>query len=277
MLGQATGNLDSPDSPRPGLGGSHHLLPYTILCASPWGPRPNGFLSRDSQVGVPKLPRLGLLQIWGAITLRTDLRWRWGPKQSFSHHRELSNGMSHNTCTQGNRVKFWLLIVETQIVNLTLNPFFGHNLCYRCPNGWCEPILDIEVPGAFQWYKELFKPLSFDPYNHPLKIRESTRIQIPNVGVPLGVWGSIPSHSLALPGAYDMAPRLFSWPTTLQPLALVASPKLKLQHKPFEKRHKLFEKEGSHPCYWLHSHTSSWFAKLYIVVMYPFSSKYVKP
>jgi len=49
MLGQAMGNLDSQDLPWPGLGGSHHLPPYSILCASPWGPHPNGILSRDSK------------------------------------------------------------------------------------------------------------------------------------------------------------------------------------------------------------------------------------
>ncbi len=58
MLGQATGNLNSQDSPWPGLGGSHHLPPYSILCVSPRGLHPNGFLSRDSQVRVPKLPKL---------------------------------------------------------------------------------------------------------------------------------------------------------------------------------------------------------------------------
>jgi hypothetical protein len=31
------------------------------------------FLSRDPQVGVPKLSRLGLLRLWGAITFRVDL------------------------------------------------------------------------------------------------------------------------------------------------------------------------------------------------------------
>jgi hypothetical protein len=70
------GDLDSQDSPRPGLGGSHHLPLYSILYASPQGPHPNGFLSWDSQMGVPKLSRLGVLQLWGAITLRADLRWK---------------------------------------------------------------------------------------------------------------------------------------------------------------------------------------------------------
>ncbi len=49
--------LDSLYSPQPGLGGSHHLPPYSIICAPPWVPHPNGFLSQDSQVGVPKLSR----------------------------------------------------------------------------------------------------------------------------------------------------------------------------------------------------------------------------
>ncbi len=131
---------------------------------------------------------------------------------------------------QGNRVNSWLLVVESQIANSTFSPSFGHNLCFRCPNGWCEPMLNIYVPRAFPWYKELFKPLNFDPCNFPLKIRESTGTPTPNVGVPLGVWGSITSHSLALPGACGMIPGLPSWLATLQPLALVANPRLELWH-----------------------------------------------
>jgi len=67
-------NSDSQDSPQPGLRGSHHLPLYSILCAFPRGPHPNGFLSWDSQVGVPKLPKLGLSQLWGLITLCVNLR-----------------------------------------------------------------------------------------------------------------------------------------------------------------------------------------------------------
>jgi len=39
-----------------------------------------------------------------------------------------------------------------------------------CPNELYELILDIYVPTAFQEYKEVFNPMSFDPYNCPLKI-----------------------------------------------------------------------------------------------------------
>jgi hypothetical protein len=46
--------------------------------------------------------------------------------------------------------------------------------------------------------------MGFDPWNYALKIWKSIGIPTPNVGVPLGVWGSLPSHSLALPGACGM-------------------------------------------------------------------------
>ncbi len=69
VLGRATGNTDTQDSPQPGLGGSHHLPPYSILYTSPWGPHPNGFVSRDSRLRVPKSPKLGLPQLWSPTTL----------------------------------------------------------------------------------------------------------------------------------------------------------------------------------------------------------------
>ncbi len=43
VLGQAKGNTDTQDSPRPKLGGSHHLPLYNILCGWPRSPHPNGF------------------------------------------------------------------------------------------------------------------------------------------------------------------------------------------------------------------------------------------
>ncbi len=41
-------NIDSQDSPRLGLGGSHHLPPYSILSAWPQDQHPNVIFSRDS-------------------------------------------------------------------------------------------------------------------------------------------------------------------------------------------------------------------------------------
>ncbi len=78
-------------------------------------------------------------------------------------------------------------MVESQIGNLTLDLSFGHNLCFRCPNGSCKPILDIYVLIAFQWCKKNFNPMGFDPYNHSLKIWESITPSTPKVGIHLGV------------------------------------------------------------------------------------------
>jgi hypothetical protein len=115
--------------------------------------------------GSPEIPKVGNPATLGPTTLFIDLGWRWNLKQRCRPHWELSNGMSHITCTQGNR--------GDQIVMLTFGPFFGHNLCFKCPNGSCEPILNIYVLIAFQWYKELCNPLGFDPCNCSLRIWKS--------------------------------------------------------------------------------------------------------
>ncbi len=83
--------------------------------------------------------------------------------------------------------------------NLTPDPSFGHNLCFKYPNGSCEPILDIYVPRDFQWCKKLFNLIGFDSYNHSLKIWESIGTPTPKVGAHLGMWGYHPltlSHTL---------------------------------------------------------------------------------
>jgi len=51
--------------------------------------------------------------------------------------------------------------------------------------------------------------MSFDPCNCSLKIWEYIGIPIPKVGVHLGMWGFIPSHSLALSGAWNVVLALF--------------------------------------------------------------------
>ncbi len=113
---------------------------------------------------------------------------------------------------------------------MTPSPFFGYNLCLKCPNGSCEPILNIYVLRFFQCYKELLNPMGFDPWNYSLKIWKSVETPTPKVGAHLGVWGFIPSHFLTFPGAWNVTPRLPSWHAPLQTFALVASPKLRLQH-----------------------------------------------
>jgi hypothetical protein len=182
-------------------------------------------------MGVSKLSKLGLPLLWGHITLCADLRLKWGLKQNYSSLWNSNEDMSHTICTQGNWVDFQLLVVGSQTANLIFCPSFGHNLCFRCPNGSYEPILHIYASIVFQWYKEILNPLGFNPWNLSLNIRESTETPTPKVGVPLGMWGSIPSQFFTLLGACSMIPRLPSWPATLQALALVASPRLMLQQK----------------------------------------------
>jgi hypothetical protein len=138
--------------------------------------------------------------------------------------------MWHATCTQIKQGGSWLLVVKSQIGNLTPHPSFGHNLCFKYPNRSCEPILSIYVPRCFLWYKELFSPMIFNPYNYPLNIRKSIGIPTPKVKVHLGVWGFIPSHSLTLLGVWNVTPKLHSWPAPLQALTLVMSPGLRLRH-----------------------------------------------
>jgi hypothetical protein len=145
-------NTNSQDSYQPTLEGSHHLPPCGILYAWSWGQHPNVILSQDSQVGVLKFFKLVLPQLWGPITLCANLRRMWDLKKSCSSHWELFNSMWHATWTQGNQGDSRLLVVGSQIANLTPDPSFGHNLCFEDPNGSCEPILNIYVPRAFPWY-----------------------------------------------------------------------------------------------------------------------------
>jgi len=135
-------------------------------------------------------------QSWGTISLWAKLQWRWGLKQSCSLRQKFSNNMLHPIYRQGNRVDSRLLMVGSQTANLTFDPSFGYNLCFRCANEECKPISDIYVPRAFQWYKERFKPLNFDPCNRPLKIWESSGTPFPKWELPWECEGSLPHTSL---------------------------------------------------------------------------------
>jgi hypothetical protein len=168
-----------------------------------------------------------------------DLQLRWGLKKSCSLCQALFNSIWQPTWTQGYQGDSWFLAVGSQIGNLTPDPSFGHNLCFKYPNGSCEPILDIYISRAFQWYKELLNPICFDPYNCPLQIWESIGTPIPKVGAHFGVWGFIPSHSLAFRGAWNVIPGLHSWPTPLQAFALVVSSRLGYDIEPIQKINKM--------------------------------------
>jgi hypothetical protein len=167
--------LDSLDSPRPGLGGSHHLPPYSILCVTPREPHPNGTFSRDSQGGVPKLSRVELSGLWTLISPGFDLQLEWGLNQSCSSLWELSNAPSHSFYGRQEEVDSRLLMVGTQIASLTPDCSFAHNLGCRCPNGSCKTILDIYISRPFKWYKKHLKTRCFALCCRALKLRESRR------------------------------------------------------------------------------------------------------
>jgi hypothetical protein len=111
------------------------------------------FCPKIPKLGIPKFPKLGFPRFWGRITCCADLRLRWGLKKGCIPCFKNSNNMWHATCMQVNWGDSWLLMDASQIDNLTPDPYFGHNLCFKYPNGSCEPILDIYVSRSFQWYK----------------------------------------------------------------------------------------------------------------------------
>jgi len=49
--------------------------------------------------------------------------------------QEFSNDMWHTTFMQVNQGDYWLLVVGSQIHNLTPDTPFGHSLCFKYPNG----------------------------------------------------------------------------------------------------------------------------------------------
>jgi hypothetical protein len=81
---------------------------------------------------------------------------------------------------------------------------------------------------SFSRYKQLFNPMGFDPTIALWKFEESIETPTPKVGVHLGVWRFILSHSSTLSGTWNLIPRLHFWPAPSQALTLVTSPRLRL-------------------------------------------------
>jgi hypothetical protein len=96
------------------------------------------FCPRTPKLGILKFPKLGLPRLWMLTTSSIDLRLRWGQKQSFKSFQELSNNMWHASYTQINLGDSWRSVVGNQIGSLIPDLFFGHNLCFKYPNGSCE-------------------------------------------------------------------------------------------------------------------------------------------
>jgi hypothetical protein len=102
-------------------------------------------------------------------------------------------------------------------------------------------VSSTQMGHASPFYTSMFQELSNDmnnyliqwvltPWNCILRIWKSIGTPTPKVGVHLGVWKFISSHFPTLPGAWNVIPRLHFWLASLQVFALVANPKLGLQH-----------------------------------------------
>jgi hypothetical protein len=147
-------------------------------------------------MGVSKSLRLEVLQLCGTITSCVDLWSGWGLNQSCSPCPDLFNSVPHATCTQGNQVDSQLPMVESQIGSLTLDLSFGHNLCWKCPNGSCEPILNIYASIIFSnGIKNSSRRGVLDCAIDLWSFESPSGPQLPTMGIHLGVWVFI-SHTL---------------------------------------------------------------------------------
>jgi hypothetical protein len=152
-VGTSHGQLDSLDSPRPGLRGSHHL-PLIVLFA----PLHRGYIEVALFPGTPKLESRncpetvpgGVPGLWELITPDCSVGSQRGLNQSCSPRQALSNDVSHSQIGCRKEVDSRLLVVRSQTANLTPGPSFAHNLGCKCPNGQCEAIFDIYASIPFQ-------------------------------------------------------------------------------------------------------------------------------
>ncbi len=149
-VGTSHGHFDTQDSPRPGLGGSHHLPPYSILCSSPLRLHPNGSFFPGLPSWSPEIVPIGVPGLWELITPDCRVRSRRGLNHSCSLPRDLSNTLSHSQIGCWEEVDSRLLVVGSQTTSLTPDPSFAHNLGYKCPNDQCEAIFDIYASIPFQ-------------------------------------------------------------------------------------------------------------------------------
>jgi hypothetical protein len=121
----------------------------------------------------PEIVPVGVPGLWELITPDCEVWLRQGLNQSWSPRRDLSNYISHSQFGGRKKVDSRLLVVGSQIANLTPGPSFAYNLGYKCPNGQCEAIFDIYASRPFQWHQEHLNARCFGPCYRTLNIRES--------------------------------------------------------------------------------------------------------
>ncbi len=89
-------------------------------------------------------------------------------------------------------------MVGNKIGNLTPNPSFGHNLCFKCPNGSCEPILDIYIRRAFNDIRKFSTQWALTPIIAFWKFRTPSRLHRDSNSQNGSSLRSVGVHSLTL-------------------------------------------------------------------------------
>jgi len=134
----------------------------------------------------PEIVPGGVSGLWELISPDCQVWLRRGLNQICSPRRNLFNDVSHSQLGGREEVDSWLLVVGSQIANLTPDLSFAHNLGDRCSNGQCEAIFDIFASRPFQWHQEHPNARCFGPYCWTLDIRKSRGTPTPHFFQVLG-------------------------------------------------------------------------------------------
>ncbi len=122
-------NTNSQYSPWLELGGTHHLPPYSILCAQPRGQHPNVILSLDSHLRLLKVRTFVILKAHNFVC-KPSINVRFKEKLQL-----LSRAFQQYVACHLHASKLGRFV--------TPDPSFGHNLYFKYSNGSYKPILDI--------------------------------------------------------------------------------------------------------------------------------------
>jgi len=134
----------------------------------------------------PEIVPGGVSGLWELITPDCEVWLQRGLNQTCSPRHHLSNDVSHFQFGGREKVDSRLLVVRSQIANLTSGLSFAHNLGDICPNGQCKAIFDIYASRPFQWHQEHPNARCFGPCCRTLNIRESQRTPNPHFFQVLG-------------------------------------------------------------------------------------------
>ncbi len=104
-------------------------LQYTMCLTT--RPTPKCHFVSGLPSGSPEIPKVGTSMTLGAHNFVCKPPIEMKSKTQFSPRQELSNGMSHATWMQRDQGDSQLLVVGSQIANLTFDLSFGHNLCSK--------------------------------------------------------------------------------------------------------------------------------------------------